>query len=505
VDLQDYLTIVRKRWLSIVLIVALSTAVTAAMTLSQTPLYTARTQLYVSVQGDASTSDLLSGADFSQQQVASYVQLVSSPRVLQPVIDQLQLGVSAPTLADRVSADSPLNTSLINVHATDPSPTVAASTANAIATQLEGIIGDLETPSSGGASRVKVSTVRDASVPTAPSSPATKLNLALGLLVGLLVGVGAAVLREVLNTRVHDDDDVARVTATSVIGRIPRDKEAPERPLIVQGSPHARRAESFRRLRTNLQFLQVEDRPRSLVVTSSVPGEGKSTTAINLAITLADAGTDVALVDADLRRPFVARYLGLEGHVGLTTVLIGRADLDDVIQPWGNGHVHVLTSGQTPPNPSELLGSQAMAAVMDQLLAQFDVVILDTPPLLPVTDAALVARQAGGAIVVVGAGTVHRKQLAEALRSLDAVGATVLGLVLNRQRAGSRDEYYDYGYAPEAPSEPRQPAHAAADGVASAPETRESDSAENEFWPGEAFTDEQIRELRAARTNAESE
>jgi Mrp family chromosome partitioning ATPase len=166
--------------------------------------------------------------------------------------------------------------------------------------------------------------------------PGCPLNLALGLLIGLALGFALAVLRGVLDTKVRSEVDVQKVTDAAVIARIGYDAYAPARPLIVQSSPHNHRSEAFRRLRTNLQFLDIADRPKTLVVTSSLPGEGKSTTALNLAITLADAGSRVALVDADLRRPSIAEYMGLDGEVGLTTVLIGQANLLDAIQPWGS-------------------------------------------------------------------------------------------------------------------------------------------------------------------------
>lgn len=183
-------------------------------------------------------------------------------------------------------------------------------------------------------------------------------------------------------------------------------------------------------------------------MTSSVPGEGKSTVAANLALTLAEAGSRVALVDADLRRPSVADYLGLEGAAGLTTVLIGQATLDDVVQPWGA--LAVLTSGQIPPNPSEMVGSRAMTWVLDELAERYDVVVIDTPPLLPVTDAAILARLTDGALVVAGANGLHRHQLTEALGSLERVGARVLGLVVNRVPDMLPEAYSYYGTDPKA-------------------------------------------------------
>jgi capsular exopolysaccharide synthesis family protein len=447
VELTDYLTIVRKRWVSIVLVTVLAVTGAIVVSLLVRPTYQATSQVFVSVTSVDTTSDLLQGSSYSQKQMASYTDLVTSPRVLIPVIEKLGLGVRPETLAQLVSADSPLNTVLINITVSDGQPTRARDIANAIADSLATQVAQLEAPSNGAVSPIKVSTVRTATVPLAPSSPKKTLNAALGLLIGLAVGFGVAILREVLDTKVRTEADVHRVTEASVIGSVHDDADAADHPLIVQTNAQSHRAESFRRLRTNLQFIDVAERPQTIVITSSLPGEGKSTTSINLAITLADAGSRVVLVDADLRRPSIAEYMGLEGSVGLTTVLIGRAALLDVVQPWGDGQLHVLPSGQVPPNPSELLGSRAMVALLAKLTQLYDVVLIDTPPLLPVTDAAILSRLTGGAVVVVGAGTLHRHQLAEAMGSLGTVGARVLGVVLNRLARTPSDAYAYYDYS----------------------------------------------------------
>lgn len=504
VELQDYLLILRKRWLSILLITLFSTGAAIASSLAMTPMYQATTQLFVSVQGGASTSDLLQGANFTRQQVTSYTQLVTSPLVLNPVIDDLGLDARSESLAARIEASSPLNTSLIDVTVTDENPAMAAATADAVAQQFKDVIGDLETPIDGGPSAVKVSVVRDAAAPVAPSSPNLKFNAALGMILGLGLGIAIAILREVLNTRVRSEVDVARVTDTSVIGVIPNDEDAPKHPLIVQSSPHSQRSEAFRRLRTNLQFLDIADRPQSIVVTSSLPGEGKSTTSINVAITLADAGTRVALVDADLRRPAVAKYMGLEGNVGLTTVLIGRANVDDVIQPWGNGFLHVLPAGQVPPNPSELLGSLAMANLLDRLTQQYDVVIVDTAPLLPVTDAAILSKLTGGALLVVGADKLHRSQLAESVGALETVGARILGIVVNRQKRKQGDQYayYDYTATPSTASASGRTSRKKRKNAASRRRTSSDLTTEvaatgpTTLWPGDSLSEIQLHEFQ---------
>jgi len=456
-ELRDYLGILRQRWVSIVLVTVLAVAAATAATLLTTPVYQARSQVFVSVRTGGSTSDLAQGSNFTRNQVKSYTDLVTSPRVLQPVIDRLGLTLTPEQLAGSITASSPLDTVLINVSASNEDPQLASDITNATAESLATQVIELEKPQDSNVSPVEISTVRTATPPGAPSSPNTNVNIGLGLLVGLALGVGLAVLREVLDTKIRTATDVARVTDASIIGSIGYDDDAPEHPLIVQTSPHSHRSEAFRRLRTNLQFLDIADRPQSIVVTSSMPGEGKSTTVINLAIPLADAGSRVLLVDADLRRPSVSDYMGLEGEVGLTTVLIGRAAVEDVVQPWGNGNLHVLPSGQIPPNPSELLGSRSMANLLDHLTSQYDIVLIDTPPLLPVTDAAILAKLTGGALVVVGADRIHHAQLNEAVGNLETVGARVLGVVLNRLARNQTEAYTYYDYSPAAAQGTKRP------------------------------------------------
>ena len=443
-EISTYLRIIRKNKITIAVITFAILAASLGVTLLMPPSYKATTQVFVSVQGGQSTSDLLQGSNFAQNRVKSYVAMADVPEVLDHVIADLGLDVTAADLAESISASSPLNTSLIDISAASADPQQAALVANAVARRFSDVVTQFEQPADGGSSPVKLTVVRAAQVPLAPDSPNLKLNLALGLLAGLAVGLGVAVLREVLDTGVRSEHDVAEVTPTAVVAHVPLTADPTASRLAVQDAPLSSRAESYRRLRTNLQFLELAQGRRSIVVTSSLPGEGKSTTTANLALALADAGRSVVLVDADLRRPSVARYFGLEGSVGLTTVLIGDAELDDVLQPWGDGRLQLLTSGEVPPNPSEMLGSDAMGRLLEDLSARFDVVLLDSPPLLPVTDAAVLGRSAGGVLVVASAGKVHKAQLKQALTQLETVGVRVLGVTLNRVPATGDGGYY-YG------------------------------------------------------------
>ena len=444
-ELRDYVRILRKNWLLIVLVTLFGLGGGAASSLLTTPQYEASTRLYVAIQTSesATAGDLAQGSSFAQQKVRSYVEIVSSPRVLDPVIQELRLDIAAAELAGRITATSPLNTVIIEIVATDADAGRAADIANLIAASFsEVVVNDLESPLGGGPSLVKIEPFAEAVPASAPSSPRTGLNIGLGLLVGLGLGLGLAVLRTALDTRVHGPLDVEHITDRPILGGISTDPEARKRPLIVHVDPRNPRAESFRALRTNLQFVNMDSGSKSFVVTSSLPGEGKSTTTANLAISLAETGARVVIIDGDLRLPKVADYMGLEGAVGLTDVLIGRASLSDVLQQWGaRGSLFVLPAGRVPPNPSELLGSASMQRLLIALEKEFDYVLIDAPPLLPVTDAAVLSKITGGAVVITAAGRVKRGELQAALRSLDNIGSKVLGIVMTMLPTKGPDSY----------------------------------------------------------------
>lgn len=450
-ELHDYLRVIRKRWRTIATLILTVLAVAAVVTMTSPKVYEARTQLFVSTSSGGDATDLLQGNTFTQQRVKSYADLITTPEVLDPVIKDLGLRVSADALAANISASAALDTVLIDVLVRDGDPAQAARIADAVGKQFAVSVSELERVSANKDSPVKISVVRPPAVPGTPVSPKPVRNLGVGLVLGLLVGLGVALLRDLLDTSVRTERDVKGLTDFPVLGTIMLDPDGGKTPLITQ-SPHGVRAEAFRTLRTNLQFVDAATHRRSITFTSSLPGEGKTTTTANLAISLAATGSRVCVVEADLRRPRLLRYMSMEGSVGLTDVLIGRTELHDVLQTFGRTNIGVLGAGQLPPNPSELLGSDAMRRTIERLEGMFDYVLVDAPPLLPVTDAAVLSTITGGIMVVVGCGVVRREQVERALQSLATVNGEVLGVVANRvatKGADAETYYYREGYAPD--------------------------------------------------------
>lgn len=454
-ELRDYVVLFRRSWLLILCLSLAGLLGGAAASLLVQPTYKSETQLFVAIQNSGSVQELQQGNTFSQARVQSYVKTVSTPAVLQPVIDSLGLPSTADQLAKSVTASSDLNTVLITIEVQDNSAVRAAAIAQAVSTSLIRTVDDLERSNSNSPSPVKLSIVKPAVAPASASSPNTRLNLAAGFFGGLVLGLAAAVLRKFLDNGVRGEADVRSFTDAPILGTISMEPDAKSKPLITQVPSQSPRAESFRQLRTNLQFAHVGQTSRAVLVTSSLPGEGKTTTATNLALALAQSGQSVVLIDADLRRPMVAEYLGLEQSAGLTTVLVGEADSDDMLQQWGRDNLYVLTSGRIPPNPSELLGSAAMEALLVRLESQFDAVVIDSPPLIPVTDAAVLAQKTAGVILVVDSQRTKQASMIKSLQSLEMVEANLMGVVLNRLPVKGPDSYgyMKYGYASVAAEE----------------------------------------------------
>ncbi|MCR8669843.1 polysaccharide biosynthesis tyrosine autokinase [Agrococcus sp. HG114] len=448
-ELSDYIRIVRKYWVLLVAATLVGVGMGAIASLMQRPVYSASTQVFVSLQGGDTTAELAQGNTFTLSRVATYANLVDSQRVLDGVIESLGLDETFSALDSRVSATTVPETTIIQITATSNDPAAAAALADAAAASLSETVTAIEARPDQ-TSPVQLAVVERASVPTSPISPRTTVNIALGALIALGLAVGFALLREVLDTRIRNERDVRAVTAAPMLGAIAFDPKAKQRPLIVHADPLSPRSEQFRTLRTNLQFIEVDDDSRSIVVTSATPGEGKSTTTANLALAIADAGQTVILIDADLRKPKVAEYMNLDGGVGLTDVLIGRAELVDAVQQWGAKSLYVLPAGQIPPNPSELLGSKAMATLLKELQAEFDWVLFDAPPLLPVTDAAVLSKHVESVVIVASAGKATKHQLETAVQLLNTVDSDVSGVVLTMVPTRGADAYayghYGYGH-----------------------------------------------------------
>ncbi|MGQ4568864.1 polysaccharide biosynthesis tyrosine autokinase [Dermabacteraceae bacterium P9123] len=423
----------------------------------QTPIYEAKAIGYVSVSGssDSEGNPVASAAGDQRLQMdkaSTYVSLFKTRAVGEGIIEQLDLkGVSPDDLAAGLVATVDPNAPVIYVSTTNADPKLASDIANAAVKSAAVEAKKLDT---GGRDEIQPVTVlvpyQEALAPGAPVSPILGKFLIVGFAIGIFLGYVLAFVRFRADTRVRTVDDVEKKLGSPVFAVLPESKALQREKSGVLPEPNSfTEREALRKLRTNLRFLDIDNPPRVIVVTSAIPAEGKSTVSGNLARVLARSGQKTLLIDADLRRPVVHTEFDVDGSVGLTQLLSGRVALDDVIQKSSVRNLCVLPAGQIPPNPSELLGSRRMEQLLKELRKDY-FVILDAPPVLPVTDATLLARLTDGALIVVSSGTSRLEVLSRAFDSMRSVDAKVLGTVLNKvsTKRISRIAYGDaeYGY-----------------------------------------------------------
>ncbi|MDO5750285.1 MAG: polysaccharide biosynthesis tyrosine autokinase [Rothia sp. (in: high G+C Gram-positive bacteria)] len=428
----------------------------------QPKTYQAKASGYVTI-GSSGTVDVLSGSSAARERAQSYSAIVTSQSVAQkmkassPELANMSVGAIQGSLTAGVGEG---RGALIEVTAKASNPEQARALANGALRATAEYISEIDGSSASTANESEGSSaVRNASsvrvIPLDNASPTPALiqvnamqYAGIGAGAGLAAVYAAIFLRRALDSRIRTRDDAIKATESSILGVMPVSDELTEDAIAEGKSDDHIAQESIRQLRTNLRFVNIDTPPRSFIVTSSVPGEGKSTVSLSLARAMAAAGQPVILIDADLRRPTVAKKLKLNAKVGLTQVLAGQVDIANAVLPAAEEeNLFILPAGRIPPNPAELLGSDKMRQLIKELSEEF-VVILDVPPLLPVTDASLLSTSVDGVILVGAVGKSHREQMTEAVSVLNKVNANLFGVVLNRApRSGLGNSYYGFGYA----------------------------------------------------------
>lgn len=417
-----------------------------AVSHAQTPTYQSSASIYFSMRSASSGADINQGSAYTQNQMLSFAQLARSSLVLDEVVSDLGGDLTPSSIRKQTSVSIPQNTVILDVTAASADRGFASDLANSIALHLASVVEELAPTDESGRATVVARVIEPAVPALVQSAPNKQRDAVLGALSGGMLAALGLALWALLDTRVRSEAVLRRVTELPVLGGIPVIKDR-SRPVVV-GDPNGPGAEAYRAVRSALRYAAVEHEIRSIAVTSSIPAEAKTTTAVNLALTYLEAGLSVLLVDADLRRPMVATTLGLENAVGLTTMLVGAVDFDDAKVSWGDSNLCVLPAGEVPPNPAELLASARMAEVLTELGSRFDVMIVDTAPLLSVADATIIAPLVDTTIVVADVTRVRVAQLDRALSSLIAVRAQVAGVLFSRVKPGRRDPYNYYTAKP---------------------------------------------------------
>jgi succinoglycan biosynthesis transport protein ExoP len=453
-ELKQYWNLVLKNLTTVLVLSFLGGSLGLMVSFASPKIYKAESQIFISTPTPAvDIGAMQQGSSFSQQRVISYSRVISGPATLVPVIEKLGLKMSATELAGKISSSAPIGTVLINITVSDVSPIRTAAIANAVAVQFGETIKSLELPQFGDSAGVKATMVRAAEVPQSPASPNKKLNLLTGILFGFVIACLIGVVRQIFDSSVKNAN---HLSGHQLLSTVFYDPDAAENPLVTSIGTYSLRAEAFRHLRTSLAVPFSQNNCQVLAVTSAFPGEGKTTTSINLAISFAQTGLKVALVEADLRRPTFKKYFNDndKSQIGLTELLSliekGKTprNFQKYFKTFGGDQdcFEWLGSGALTSNPSEKLGSSAMSVLIDGLRREYDIVIIDTPPALPVTDAAVVSITVDGVLVVAKAGVTRQSHLSGVFEILENLNSKIFGVVLNMIPVNTRGEEYGYAY-----------------------------------------------------------
>lgn len=408
-------------------------------------VYAADASGYIVVGGSSeSVGEGLAGNALGGSKAESYVPLVTGRAVAQRAIEETGINSSPAAVAGRVSGFVASGTVILKVSATGPTPEEARILADAVIKATAAEAARLEAGGTDPTSNPLVKIVPiDSALPGGKIAPNLQRSVLIGAAAGLLVGYLLVFLRRHLDTRVRTVAHVEEAAGTSVLGVVPTVKELKGR-YPTGMNDLGQSAEAFRRIRTNLRFVSPDKPPRSIVITSAHPNEGKSTIATVIARALADSGQPTVLIDADMRRPTLATAFDRHGYVGLSQLLSAQIDLADTLQDTDQPNLKLITAGRVPPNPSELLGSHRMRELIDEL-SQDHVVIFDAPPLLPVTDAGLLSGIADGTLLVIAVNKTHKEQVRHCARMIEQVGGQAIGIVLNMAPRRGATGYGGYG------------------------------------------------------------
>lgn len=451
VSLMDLALSVRKHIVTAIVGFAVVLGAVGAYTLLATPNYTATAELFASYDFSTATTEDISAitmaGSYISNQIKSYPDLAKTQAVLDPVIRKLGLQTTAKGLSEGITVTNPEDTLLVRVEVESDEAAQSQRIADSVAESLSEVVASSLYSTSN--SLIKLEVVQHASLPQQPSTPNIKLNVLLGLVVGLMVGLAAAIVKDMADTRLHSAQDLEKLAHAALLGSIPESEVVVSKTPVVINEPGALVSEEYRRIRSNLSFtLPVEgEQSRLIVLTSTDSGEGKTTTAVNLAVAFAENESRVLLIDADLRHSSVADKMNIDGTAGLSHVLSGQARVVDVVQTYWKPNLHIMPAGVRPPNASLLLNSATMQCLLGQALKQYDYVIVDTTPMSIAADASVFGRISDGIVLVAGRERCDIKELTAIVEQFDNAEVPILGTIFNFAERVKRHNGNYYYYA----------------------------------------------------------
>lgn len=464
--LSDIVRVLRKKWWVIAVISIISIASTAFVTIKLIdPIYRAETTLFVGKENNRLASLDLGEFSLNQKLVIDYREIILSELVANEVIKKLNINMSTAAFKGKINVTPIKDSRVFKISFESTDPKLSMEAANALASAIIDKAAEI----------IEVENVKLIDVAKLPKNsikPDIKQNLAVAMILGLMTGICLIILIELLDNTIKSKSDIERYFSLNTIGEIPifesenkKQRNLKGRVKWIQGdkdtvkqkvnqylitifAPRAPASEAYRALRTNIGYTCIDTGLKTLLITSTIPLEGKTTTASNIAITFAQAGKKVLLIDADLRKPKLHMYFYLINDFGITDIIAKDMEIEKTIKTIPEiDNLSIICSGAIPPNPTELLESNKMTRLIERVKEEYDMVIIDTPPVAHLTDAAILGKITDGVILVTAFGETKINMALHAKFALDNVHAKILGVVLTKIKIESGSEYYfKYNY-----------------------------------------------------------
>lgn len=442
ISIQEIFQILKKRSVLILSLTAIAMIIVGIISFFLiTPTYEASSQILVNQSDKGNNLYDSNEVATNVQLIKTYSVIIKSPTVLEKVKDELDLDLTIDELNEKISVSSEDDSQIMNITVDDESIELAVKIANKTAEVFQEEIVDIM-----NVDNVTIITKAKVKGNETPIKPNRMMNIAIAAVVGLMAGVGLAFLLEFLDNTLKTEKDIETHLNLPIIGVISKlNNKTKESQVLIMNNKQSAFAEQYRTIRTNIEYAGIDHKIKSIMVTSAAPGDGKSTTAANLAIVFAQEGRKVLLLDVDLRKPTVHQRFNVDNHIGLTTVLRKKASVNQVISHTEVENLSILTSGPIPPNPAEMLTSEAMGNLLETLFQQFDLVILDVPPLLAVSDAQILSKYCDAATLVVSSAETETEQALKGKKILESTNTKLIGVILNKKKE-SKDDYYYYNH-----------------------------------------------------------
>lgn len=456
INISEMLFLLVKKWYLIVICFVLAAGTSLIVTQYYLkPVYRAEASLFLGKESGKFDALSILDIQLNSQLVNDYREILKSTLVAERI--QQKLGVDVEEFQSNVDVQTVKDSRLFKISYEDEDPQLAADVVNDLAEIIKQMAADI----------IEVKNVKEidkAKDPTTPVKPNKKVNVGIAGILGLLFGISLIYLLEFIDHTFKKPEELERQLGLSVIGTVPQfeggkrgNKKAKgqkeleqqyQKNLITTNNPKAPASEAFRELRTNLQYSSIDKEIKVMVITSPSLGDGKTVTTANIAVALAQYGKKVLIIDADLRKPKVHHYFGIKNNDGLTNILTGEKDIRKIkIEEKSDiSNLYIITSGPIPPNPTEILNSNKMRQMLEYFKEEYDVIIIDTPPVGQVTDAAILAGISDGVLLVVASGETRIEMAKRAKKALESVNANIIGTVLTKMDTRRSSYYYYYKY-----------------------------------------------------------